>query len=86
MADQRCWYKKQNNPKKEPKSGKARKAKGQKGGGPGEGIFDLLLLKIKRFHFLRRSGTEANGNAPYYYSGFSSKKVRISFSVPSHEI
>ena len=32
---------------------------------------------------VRRSGAEAGGNAPHYYSGFSLKKVRISFSVRS---
>jgi len=32
---------------------------------------------------VRRSGAEASGNAPHYYSGFSLKKVRISFSVRS---
>jgi len=32
-----------------------------------------------------RSGAEASGNAPHYYSGFSLKKVRISFSVRNHE-
>ena len=30
-----------------------------------------------------RSEAEASGNAPHYYSGFSLKKVRISFSVRS---
>ena len=30
-----------------------------------------------------RSGAEASGNAPYYYSGFSLKKVRISFRIRS---
>jgi hypothetical protein len=32
---------------------------------------------------VRRSEAEASGNAPHYYSGFSLKKVRISFSVRS---
>ena len=30
-----------------------------------------------------RSGAEASGNAPHYYSGFSLKKVRISFRIRS---
>ncbi|MDD2245447.1 MAG: hypothetical protein PHR13_12685 [Dysgonamonadaceae bacterium] len=57
-------------------------------------IFHLLLKeknareKIKKcrekFYVLFcRSGAEASGNAPHYYSGFSLKKVRISFRVRS---
>jgi len=105
---------------------KPEKQKGKKEGGPGEGIFALLRIKIERFRFsLNKRNTkqknflfllkekiarekikkcrenfsvlvcrspatkcginsaEASGNAPHSCSGFSLKKVRISFRVLS---
>lgn len=61
---------------------------------PKQKIFHLLLKeknareKIKKCRekfsvLFCRSGAEASGNAPHYYSGFSLKKVRISFRVRS---
>jgi len=57
---------------------KPEKQKGKKEGGLGEGIFALLRIKIERFRF-----SLIKRNAPHSCSGFSLKKVRISFSVRS---
>jgi len=65
-------------------------------GKPKQKIFQILLKEknggrkklkkcIEKISVLfRRSGAEASGNAPHYYSGFSLKKVRISFRIRSY--